>query len=46
MNWKRLFATHILERGYDYYLENRSVRTLIGVGIMLLENGQSDIWNC
>lgn len=22
MNWKRLFATHILERGYDYYLEN------------------------
>ena len=22
MNWKKLFATHILERGYDYYLEN------------------------
>lgn len=22
MNWKNLFATHILERGYDYYLEN------------------------
>lgn len=22
MKWKRLFATHILERGYDYYLEN------------------------
>lgn len=22
MNWKKLFAKHILERGYDYYLEN------------------------
>lgn len=22
MKWKKLFATHILERGYDYYLEN------------------------
>lgn len=22
MNWKKLFAIHILERGYDYYLEN------------------------
>ncbi len=22
MNWKKLFTTHILERGYDYYLEN------------------------
>lgn len=22
MNWKKLFVTHILERGYDYYLEN------------------------
>lgn len=22
MNWKKLFATHILERGCDYYLEN------------------------
>lgn len=22
MNWKKLFAMHILERGYDYYLEN------------------------
>ncbi len=22
MNWKKLFATHILERGYDYYCEN------------------------
>ena len=22
MNWKNLFATHILERGYDYYLKN------------------------
>lgn len=22
MNWKKLFATHILERGYDYYLGN------------------------
>lgn len=22
MNWKKLFAEHILERGYDYYLEN------------------------
>lgn len=22
MNWKRMFATHILERGYDYYLDN------------------------
>lgn len=22
MNWKKLFALHILERGYDYYLEN------------------------
>ncbi len=22
MNWKKLFATHILERGYDYYLDN------------------------
>lgn len=22
MNWKKLFAPHILERGYEYYLEN------------------------
>lgn len=22
MNWKKLFATHILERGYDYYCED------------------------
>lgn len=22
MNWKKLFAMHILERGYDYYCEN------------------------
>lgn len=22
MNWKKLFAIHILERGYDYYIEN------------------------
>lgn len=22
MNWKRLFAIHILERGYDYYCDN------------------------
>lgn len=22
MDWKKLFATHILERGYDYYCEN------------------------
>ncbi len=22
MNWKKLFAKHILERGYDYYCEN------------------------
>ncbi len=22
MNWKKLFEAHILERGYDYYLEN------------------------
>jgi len=22
MNWKKLFTTHILERGYDYYCEN------------------------
>lgn len=22
MNWKKSFAIHILERGYDYYLEN------------------------
>lgn len=22
MNWKKMFANHILERGYDYYLEN------------------------
>lgn len=22
MNWKKLFAIHILERGYDYYCEN------------------------
>ena len=21
MNWKKLFATHILERGYDYYCD-------------------------
>ena len=24
MNWKKLFAIHILERGYDYYIENES----------------------
>ena len=22
MNWKKLFAKHILKRGYDYYCEN------------------------
>ncbi len=22
MNWKKMFAMHILERGYDYYLDN------------------------
>ena len=22
MNWKKMFANHILERGYEYYLEN------------------------
>jgi len=22
MDWKKLFAIHILERGYDYYCEN------------------------
>lgn len=22
MNWKKLFAIHIFERGYDYYFEN------------------------
>ena len=22
MNWKKLFAIHILERGYDYYCDD------------------------
>lgn len=33
MNWQKLFASHILERGYDYYcdgaVENIEMDTMI-----------------
>ncbi len=56
MNWNKLFATHILERGYDYYcgnaVENLDVSDdiiradVMGAEIMIWVNGQSGIWRC
>lgn len=34
MNWKKLFATHILDRGYDYYCENVVENFDISTGVI------------